>query len=150
LVQTKNNLKTKNEQLEAHPLHLPYYDDRMCEFICTIPEKHNLNSRIEEITKENEELKNLKDSLNKQMTEVTSNMDQESSALKITQENVGRLTEDNKNLEEKLKLLTEQVLALHDFIFFSGIRDVTELIVTRTNKFIKVSIPENRYTFGIY
>ena len=24
----------------AHPIHLPYYDDRMCEFICTIPEEY--------------------------------------------------------------------------------------------------------------
>lgn len=30
-----------------HPLALPYYDDRMCEFICTIPEKYLAGRRIQ-------------------------------------------------------------------------------------------------------
>jgi len=31
----------------AHPITLPYYDDRMCEFICKIPEEHLANRRIQ-------------------------------------------------------------------------------------------------------
>jgi rhodanese-related sulfurtransferase len=31
----------------ARPIGLPYYDDRMCEFICTIPEKHLAGRQIQ-------------------------------------------------------------------------------------------------------
>lgn len=32
---------------KAHPVALPYYDDRMCEFICTIPEKYLSDRKIQ-------------------------------------------------------------------------------------------------------
>jgi hypothetical protein len=32
---------------KAKPISLPYYDDRMCEFICTIPEKHLTGRQIQ-------------------------------------------------------------------------------------------------------
>lgn len=31
----------------AHPIELPYYDDRMCEFICTIPEEHLADRKLQ-------------------------------------------------------------------------------------------------------
>ena len=31
----------------AHPITMPYYDDRMCEFICTVPEAYLANRRIQ-------------------------------------------------------------------------------------------------------
>ncbi|WP_115124231.1 asparagine synthase-related protein [Marinirhabdus gelatinilytica] len=34
---TNTNLSVFEEQ---HPITLPYFDDRMCQFICTVPEKH--------------------------------------------------------------------------------------------------------------
>ncbi|WP_027136902.1 asparagine synthase-related protein [Gaetbulibacter saemankumensis] len=32
---------------EAHPIHLPYYDDRMCRFICEVPEEHLANRQLQ-------------------------------------------------------------------------------------------------------
>lgn len=32
---------------DRHPIKLPYYDDRMCEFICTVPEQHLAGRRIQ-------------------------------------------------------------------------------------------------------
>lgn len=32
---------------EAHPINLPYYDDRMCEFICEIPESYLADRRLQ-------------------------------------------------------------------------------------------------------
>ncbi len=32
---------------EAHPMHLPYYDDRMCDFICEIPEDYLANRQLQ-------------------------------------------------------------------------------------------------------
>lgn len=31
----------------AHPIHLPYYDNRMCEFICTIPEDYLADRKLQ-------------------------------------------------------------------------------------------------------
>ncbi|MEZ4802530.1 MAG: asparagine synthetase B family protein [Gelidibacter sp.] len=31
----------------AHPIHVPYYDDRMCHFICQIPEEHLADRKIQ-------------------------------------------------------------------------------------------------------
>jgi len=31
----------------AHPIHLPFYDDRMCKFICTIPEDYLADRRLQ-------------------------------------------------------------------------------------------------------
>jgi len=41
---TSTNLSIFNE---AQPISLPYYDDRMCEFICTIPEKYLADRAIQ-------------------------------------------------------------------------------------------------------
>ncbi|MBD0823876.1 asparagine synthase-related protein [Aestuariibaculum marinum] len=32
---------------EVHPVNLPYYDDRMCRFICELPEKHLANRQLQ-------------------------------------------------------------------------------------------------------
>jgi hypothetical protein len=31
----------------AHPIALPYYDDRMCEFICTVPEEYLADRKLQ-------------------------------------------------------------------------------------------------------
>ncbi len=31
----------------AHPINLPYYDDRMCEFICTVPEEYLADRKLQ-------------------------------------------------------------------------------------------------------
>ncbi len=31
----------------AHPISLPYYDDRMCEFICTVPEEYLADRKLQ-------------------------------------------------------------------------------------------------------
>lgn len=41
---SSNNLSVFNK---VHPVTLPYYDDRMCEFICTIPEKYLTNRKLQ-------------------------------------------------------------------------------------------------------
>lgn len=44
-----------------HPIHLPYYDDRMCQFICEIPEEllANRQIQIEYIKKNNQKVANV-------------------------------------------------------------------------------------------
>ncbi|PVW16464.1 asparagine synthase-related protein [Marixanthomonas spongiae] len=32
---------------EAHPIHLPYYDNRMCAFICTLPEEYLADRKLQ-------------------------------------------------------------------------------------------------------
>ena len=41
---SSNNLSVFEKEL---PITLPYYDDRMCEFICTIPEEYLTNRRLQ-------------------------------------------------------------------------------------------------------
>ncbi|NVK51420.1 MAG: asparagine synthetase B family protein [Flavobacteriaceae bacterium] len=41
---TAVNLSVFNKK---HPMNLPYFDDRMCQFICTVPEKYLANRKIQ-------------------------------------------------------------------------------------------------------